>query len=149
MSFYKRNVFIQTLIEKLDISFWLKLISSFLFYENTMCTLSDAYEYWGCWKIRIDLLSDINTCNLVCFLNKIAIFVCENCMYFIDIQFCMMFYVGFCVGKFWTYMFVLKGNFIDYTYTDIYVFVKYFYLCCDKKLWLTRPCTLMCRLLGF
>ena len=29
--------------KKLDISFWLKLISSFLFYENTMCTLSDAY----------------------------------------------------------------------------------------------------------
>jgi len=37
---------------------------------------------------------------LVCFLHKIAIFVCENCMYFIDIQLCMMSYVGFCVGEF-------------------------------------------------
>lgn len=34
------------------------------------------------------------------FLNKISIFVCENCMYFIDIQLCMMLHVGFCVGKF-------------------------------------------------
>lgn len=34
------------------------------------------------------------------FLNKIAIFVCENCMYLIDIQLRVMFHVGFCVGKF-------------------------------------------------
>ena len=50
--------------------------------------------------MRIDLLFDINTCNLVCFLNKIPIFVCENCMYFIDIQLCAVLHVGFYVGKF-------------------------------------------------
>lgn len=125
-------------------------VKSYLYWSRICLVVTNVkFRYWGCWKMRIGLLFDINTCNLVCFLNKIPIFVCENCMYFIDIQLCVMLHVGFYVGEFWTYMFVLKGNFINCTYTDIYVFAKYFYLCCDKKLWLTRPCTLICRLLGF